>query len=114
MESVVEIDNTVRYPVGPREWEYKKVTRRLSYRVKELKRGDMFGHEEIYDHVARRSTITSCEESELMYINLPDFLKYFNSEYLRDKLFLEFPKIDLEKTKESLMKDDITRRYPLI
>ena len=57
MESVIEIENSVRYPIGPRKWEYKKITRKLSYRVKEFKVGDMFGHEEIYDGCERRATI---------------------------------------------------------
>ncbi|CAI2366556.1 unnamed protein product [Moneuplotes crassus] len=110
MESVVEVENTYRYPVGPKKWEYKKITRRLSYRVKELKRGDMFGHEEIFDQVGRRAIITSLEESELMYMNLPEFNRLFNKQFIKEKLFLEFPRIDLEKAKEMLLKNDITRR----
>jgi CRP-like cAMP-binding protein len=50
MESVVEIENKIRYPIGHQQWEYKNTIKRISYRVKELVRGDMFGHEEILDN----------------------------------------------------------------
>lgn len=42
-------------------------------RVKELREGDMFGHEEIYDSCNRKCKVTSIEESEVFYMNVADF-----------------------------------------
>ena len=110
MEFVVDVEDVVRYPVGHRKWEYKKTIRTLSYRAKEFNKGDMFGHEEIYDNVRRRCTITSVNESEVMYINLKEFNKHFQTEYAREKLFEFFPRVDEEKIKEHIAQDDLTRK----
>ena len=109
MESVIEIEDAVRYPIARNQWEYRKVIRKISYRVKELKRGDMFGHDEIFDECKRKATITSIDESELMYINLEEFLTFFNNDYAREKLSLYFPKID-QRIRESILNDDIIRK----
>lgn len=48
--------------LGQRNGNINKITRTLSYRVKEFKMGDMFGHEEIFERCERRSTVTTVDE----------------------------------------------------
>jgi len=47
METIVEIDNFFRFPVSKNEWEIRKRTRRIQYKLQELNKGAIFGHEEM-------------------------------------------------------------------
>lgn len=70
----------------------------------------MFGYEEIYDSCKRKCTITSVDESELMYINLDDFNIFFNNNYAMEKLFRYFDRVDQEKIKENIIQHDIVKK----
>jgi len=111
LTTVVEIETIVKYPFGPKHVKhsrevgsnkiidnftrfYDKITRRYSYKVKDLKKGDMFGHEEIYDGTNRISSVISSNEAEVMYVNLEPFIKYFGSETIKQRLLELYPKVD--------------------
>ena len=47
METVIEIDSFFRYPVDKQTWEVRKQTRQVKYKLQDLWKGSMFGHEEI-------------------------------------------------------------------
>ena len=47
METIIEIDNFFRFPVNKNEWEVRKRTRKIQYRLQELRKGAIFGHEEM-------------------------------------------------------------------
>lgn len=45
-----------------------------------------------------------------MYINLDEFRMYFDNEYVKDKLFKYFPKMNTQQIRDAILKDDITRK----
>ena len=47
METMIETDHYFRYPVDTKKWEIRKTTKRVQYKLQDLRRGNMFGHEEI-------------------------------------------------------------------
>ena len=110
MESVVDIEDKYRIPTGPKEWEIKKTTRTVSYRVKEFKQGDMFGHEEIYDKWKRKWTVISGNESELLYMNMNEFNKYFNTKTIENRLFKHFPRVLDEEIRNKIHENDVIRK----
>lgn len=69
MECLVDIDMFNKYPTSAHEWECLKTTRRISYRVKEMKDGAFFGIDEIREGVPRKSTVYAVHEAELFYVN---------------------------------------------
>jgi len=48
MQTVIEVDEYYRIPFGTNEWQVQKTTKQIQYKLRELGRGDMFGHEEIF------------------------------------------------------------------
>lgn len=78
--------------------------------LKNLNKGDMFGHEEIYDNCERQWTIISTNESELMYINLDEFNQYFNNDFAKEKLLNYFPRVDKETIIEAIKGNDAVRK----
>ena len=72
METIIEIDSFFKIPVGRGRWEIRKTTRRIQYKLQELSKGSMFGHEEMllgYDRRCRIRALTNCT---LIYINKPE------------------------------------------
>lgn len=47
LETFIEIDSYFKIPIKSDEWEVRKQTKQLRYRVANVKRGGWFGHEEI-------------------------------------------------------------------
>ena len=45
MDCLADIDMFNKFPTGHKKWEVLKTTRRISYRLKELKEGHIFGVE---------------------------------------------------------------------
>ena len=72
METIIEIDSFFKIPVDRNRWEIRKTTRRIQYKLQELSKGSMFGHEEMlmgYDRRCRIRALTNCT---LIYINKPE------------------------------------------
>ena len=110
MESVVDLEDSYRIPVGTKSWEIRKTTRTISYRVKEFVPGDMFGHEEIYDKCKRKCSVISGNESEILYMNLNEFNKYFLNKYAEERLFANFPRVHDEDIKSKIYENDLIRK----
>lgn len=53
METIIEIDDYNRYPIGIKTWEVVKTTQLIKYKVEELHERDIFGHQEILLAVPR-------------------------------------------------------------
>ena len=61
-----------------------KTTRRLLYRMKELKQGEIFGHEEMMLGINRRCRVRALTVCEIIYIN-------------REEFYMSFPKQEIQK-----------------
>jgi|LakMenEpi03Aug12_release.lakeMendotaPanAssembly.Ray.scaffolds.fasta_scaffold406433_1 hypothetical protein len=48
MHTVIEVDDYFKVPKNSKEWDVRKTTKRIEYKIRELNRGDFFGHEEIF------------------------------------------------------------------
>ena len=75
MESMLDIDLFYKYPSGPHKWMVTQMTRTVKYKVKELKEGDFFGHDEIVNQTRRNSKVYSLHESQAFYMNIVTFKK---------------------------------------
>lgn len=84
VETVIEIDDFRKYPIGNQSWEVLKTTRRLQYRLRELKAGTLFGHEELLLNIKRRCRVRCTTNCEVIYLNKEEF-------------FEAFPKSELQK-----------------
>lgn len=47
IETEVEIDEYNRYPIGAKEWEIVRTVKTISYKVREIGPGEIFGIEEL-------------------------------------------------------------------
>ena len=69
METIIEIDSYFRYPIDSRKWEVRKTTRQIRYRLTDLKKGALFGHEEILQGYKRRCRVRCNTNCTLIFIN---------------------------------------------
>lgn len=54
LETCIEIDTYNKFPCSAKEWQVIKKTKKYIYKLREVKAGDYFGHEEIILNVNRR------------------------------------------------------------
>ena len=47
MESIVEYEKNIKFPIDAQKWEIKRTTKTLVYQIRKLNKGDYFGHEEV-------------------------------------------------------------------
>ena len=47
METIIEVESYIKYPIDRNKWEIRKKTRRIQYKLEELSKGSMFGHTEM-------------------------------------------------------------------
>ena len=73
MESILDIDLFYKCPSSYNKWTITKMTRRVKFKVKELKEGDFFGHDEIINEWTRNSRVYSLHESQVFYMNILTF-----------------------------------------
>lgn len=69
METIIETDNYFRYPVDKQTWEIRKTTKQIKYKLQDLCRGNIFGHEEILQKYNRRCRVRALSDCTLVYIN---------------------------------------------
>jgi CRP-like cAMP-binding protein len=98
METCIEIDTYHKFPCGAKEWELKKKTRKIIYKLREITAGDYFGHEEMILNVNRRIQVRALSNATLMYTNRSQFEK------CAPKLQLEI----LKQQMENVLHLDIT------
>lgn len=78
MESILEYEKNIKYPIDAQKWEIKRTTKTLVYQVRKLKKGDYFGHEEVLSVIHKRQTRVKCDSAcKILYINKSDLLKQF-------------------------------------
>lgn len=78
MESILEYEKNIKYPIDAQKWEIKRTTKTLVYQVRKLKAGDYFGHEEVLSAIHKRQTRVKCDSAcKILYINKSDLLKQF-------------------------------------
>jgi CRP-like cAMP-binding protein len=111
MESTLDIDLFYKYPQGKNKWMATQMTRRVKHKVKELKEGDFFGHDEFTAGTKRTSSVYSFHESKIFYINIGE-----NASMLDDakaKQMLEaFPPTDFELLGQTIIQNfAIKKKY---
>ncbi|CDW71420.1 UNKNOWN [Stylonychia lemnae] len=69
VETVIDIDEYNRYPIDIKTWEIVKKTKRFRYKIQELGKASIFGHNELILKVPRQTTIKALEETTILYLN---------------------------------------------
>jgi len=54
METIIETDSFYSFPIDNQKWQLRKQTRRIQYKLQELSKGDIFGHEEMLSEIPGR------------------------------------------------------------
>lgn len=85
METIVDVQRQIRYPIGFHEWQTKTITKTIQYRVKVLDTGDMFGHQEIIYPEARTCKVTAVEDCAILQLPASKFMDFFTKELYKDK-----------------------------
>jgi len=60
IETIIEYEQNIKYPINTKGWEIKRTTKTLIYQIRQLKKGDYFGHEEILSGYKKRQTRVLC------------------------------------------------------
>eukprot|EP00347_Sterkiella_histriomuscorum_P006891 403351043 len=75
VETIIDIDEYNRYPVDIKTWEIVKKTKRIRYKIQELGKAQIFGHNEMILEVPRQTTIKALEETNILYLNKEIFME---------------------------------------
>lgn len=51
METEIVIEEQNRFPIGNGQWELDTTKRKIKYEVKQLDINEIFGHEELIEHI---------------------------------------------------------------
>ena len=89
METIIEVESFFKFPVDRQRWEVRKTTRRIQYKLQELSKGSMFGHEEMLQGYTRRCRIRALTNCTLIYIN-------------KEEMDICFPKKQFEQLKSKM------------
>ena len=54
IETVIEYETNIKFPIDAKSWEIKRTTKTLIYKIRTLKKGDYFGHEEVFLDLNKR------------------------------------------------------------
>jgi CRP-like cAMP-binding protein len=95
METIIEVDNYYKFPVDKRKWEVRKKTRRIQYKIQELNKGAIFGHEEMLGNFNRRCRVRAVTNCSLIYINKNELMQTFPPEQI-EKLKGMMRNLDLD------------------
>ena len=61
------------------QWQVKRTTKVIKYRIRKLNKSDYFGHQEILNGQTHRTTQVVCKtKCQIFYINKADFLEQFH------------------------------------
>ena len=98
VEAAVEIEHQNVYPHGKgRQWKLVNTKKKCLYRVRDLKPGEIFGHDELLEHFdnvlqtgqgslnipRRQYRMVAAEKSDVMYINVAKFYYFFTDSELK-------------------------------
>jgi len=95
METVMEIDSYFRYPINKQTWEVRKRTRQIQYKMQNLWKGNIFGHEEILQGYKRRTRVRCLTDCSLIYVNGDDLEKRWPQDQV-EKLRSTMRNLDLD------------------
>ena len=103
LETIIDIEDYHKYPVANKEWEILKTKRRLQYRMRELKAGEIFGHEELLLGIKRRCRVRAATVCEIIYINKAEFFTAFPKQEIM-KLREQTKDLDLENIVDKILR----------
>ena len=49
-ETLIETERNIKYPIDNQQWQIKRTTKVLKYKIRKLQKSDYFGHEEILNN----------------------------------------------------------------
>jgi CRP-like cAMP-binding protein len=78
-----------------------KTTKRLQYRLREIKAGTLFGYEEMLLGIKRRCRVRCISSCDVIYLNRDEFFEAFPKQEIQ-KLRQELKEIDLDKIVERI------------
>ena len=87
METHALISDHNKYPIGLREWEISKTTKKVQYKLKDLLRGDFFGHEELGEGdlngslATRICKVVATSDCEVLFMNKEEIIKMLGKEF---------------------------------
>lgn len=88
-----------------------QMTRRVKYKVKELKEGDFFGHDEYISGTNRKSSVYSFHESKLFYVNIGENTHLFD-DIKKQQIMLAFPPTNFDLIGNTIIENfEIKRKY---
>jgi CRP-like cAMP-binding protein len=73
-ETVFEIDEYFKIPVEKKQWHVRRKTKRYIYKIRELTRGSIFGHEELFQKSDRNCRVKALSLCTVYCMNRKEFL----------------------------------------
>lgn len=96
MDTCIENDTYQRYPCSTNQWKVVKETKKYQYKLQQLNKFSVFGHEEILTGRLQRCTRTiACTNVKLLVFKRSDFLRMF-TEQTKQRLRENMVSIDLQ------------------
>ena len=109
IETIIEIEDYHKYPIGNQSWEILKTCRRLQYRLREIKGGTLFGYEELMLGIKRRCRVRCLTTCEVIYLNKDEFFEVFPKNEIQ-KLRLSLKEVDLDNIVERIYRLNYDKR----
>ena len=100
IQTEVKILEENKWTVSPREWNVRKITKKIYHPVQSLREKDCFGHIEILDKTCRKTRAVAVKSCVCFVINRHEFEKYFSQkdrELLKNNFKMPF-KEEIERT----------------
>lgn len=109
IETILEVEDYHKFPIGNQSWEILKTVKRIQYRLKEIKAGTIFGYEEMLLGIKRRCRVRCTTVCEVIYINKEEFYECFPKPEV-EKLRKELKEIDLDYIVEKIYRLQFDKR----
>lgn len=95
MDTCLELDTYKRHPVAADQWLVAKETKTVTYRLRKVKEGEFFGHEEVLRGKSVRCTrVVAVGNAKVLRFESQDIERIF-SEETREKMGLGMISIEL-------------------
>lgn len=109
IETIIEVEDYHKFPIGNQSWEILKTVKRIQYRLKEIKAGTIFGYEELLLGMKRRCRVRCTTVCEVIYVNKEEFYECFPKPEV-EKLRKELKEIDLDYIVEKIYRLQFDKR----
>lgn len=126
METLLEYETTVKFPADTHSWELDQTTKTIQYHIRDIHKGDFFGHEEmlheadlssntrrrkiIEDMPLRKSRVRAMNQVKLLYINYADFKEQFPDKTLEKLRDMHSHLIDIGYILQQMIKFSTLRK----